>query len=208
MGSQTSQAMAIYYNIFTEDEKPAAFRVLLEKIKEENDHLDTGVLGARVIFFVLSQFGHSVLAHKIMVDPVAPSYGHWVARGETSLCEDILPFEQCRSSLNHHFWGSISAWFIQCIAGIHFNPNADNLNRVDITPHFVTGLSQAEAYHIAPGGKITVAWQRTGEKTVELTLTVPQGMRGNLILESNWMDEKTRQPVAPVESRTYHLKMI
>ena len=208
MGSQTSQAMAIYYNIFTEDEKPAAFRVLLEKIKEENDHLDTGVLGARVIFFVLSQFGHSDLAHKIMVDPVAPSYGHWVARGETSLCEDILPFEQCRSSLNHHFWGSISAWFIQCIAGIHFNPNADDLNRVDITPHFVTGLSQAEAYHIAPGGKITVAWQRTGEKTVDLTLTVPQGMRGNLILESNWMDEKTRQPVAPVESRTYHLKMI
>ena len=46
-GCETSQAMAIFYNIFTEEEKPAAYKVLLDKIHEQNDHLDTGVLGAR-----------------------------------------------------------------------------------------------------------------------------------------------------------------
>ena len=207
-GCQTSQAMAIYYNIFTEDEKPAAFRVLLEKIREENDHLDTGVLGARVIFFVLSQFGHSDLAHKIIVDPVAPSYGHWVARGETALCEDLLRYDQGIASLNHHFWGSISAWFIQCIAGIHFNPNANDIHRADITPHFITGLDHAQAHHLCPDGKIEVSWQRTGEKAVELTLTVPESISGNLILEKDWADAKTGRSTLPIESRTYQLKMI
>ena len=207
-GSQTSQAMAIYYDVFTEEEKPAAFRVLLEKIREENDHLDTGVLGARVIFFVLSQFGHSDLAHKIMVDPTYPSYGEWVARGETALCEDFNRYDMKINSLNHHFWGSISAWFIQCIAGIHFNPNADDIHRADITPHFITGLAHAQAYHICPDGKIEVSWQRTSEKTAELTLTVPEGIHGNLILEKEWADAKTGQSALPIASRTYQLKML
>lgn len=207
-GSQTSQAMAIYYNVFTEDEKPAAFRVLLEKIREENDHLDTGVLGARVIFFVLSQFGHSDLAHKILVDPTYPSYGHWVARGETALCEDFNRYDQQVSSLNHHFWGSISAWFIQCICGIHFNPDANDLHRVDITPHFITGLTEAQGHHMAPDGEIAVCWQRTGEKAVTLTLNVPEGFHGQLILEKEWADARTGRAVLPVENRTYHLKTI
>ena len=206
-GSQTSQAMAIYYDVFSEEEKPAAFRVLLEKIREENDHLDTGVLGARVIFFVLSQFGHSDLAHKIMVDPTYPSYGEWVARGETALCEDFNRYDMRISSLNHHFWGSISAWFIQCIAGIHFNPNADDIHRADITPHFITGLDHAQAHHICPDGKIEVIWQRTGEKSVELTVTVPEGIQGDLILEKEWADIHGRS-VLPIENRTYQLKML
>ena len=207
-GSQTSQAMAIYYNVFTEDEKPAAFRVLLEKIREEKDHLDTGVLGARVIFFVLSQFGHSDLAHKIMTEPTYPSYGQWVARGETALCEDFNRYDMRISSLNHHFWGSISAWFIQCIAGIHFNPNADDIHRADITPHFITSLDHAQAHHICPDGRIKVSWQRTGAKTLDLTLTVPEGIHGQLILEKEWVDAKTGRNATPIESRTYQLKMM
>ena len=198
--------MAIYYNIFTEEEKEAAFRVLLKKIEEENDHLDTGVLGARVIFFVLSRFGYTDLAHKILVDPVAPSYGHWVARGETALCEDLLRYDQAINSLNHHFWGSISAWFIQCLCGIHFNPNADDIHRADLTPHFAEGLEHASGYHVCPDGKIEVRWHRTGENTIDLTVTIPQGVHGDLILEKQWADTTSGLSVLNAVSGTYHLK--
>lgn len=207
VGSQTSQAMAIYYDVFTDEEKPRAFQVLLEKIREENDHLDTGVLGARVIFFVLSRFGHTDLAHKILVDPTYPSYGQWVARGETSLCEDFNRYDQQISSLNHHFWGSISAWFIDCIAGIRFNPEADDIHRVDFVPHFVTGMEHASGYHICPDGRIEAAWQRTGESTIELMLTVPAGIHGHLILEKNWVEAESGLSALDIHRGTYHLKM-
>ena len=65
-GCQTSQAMGIYYDVLDEEEKPQAFQVLLEKIEEHREHIDCGVLGARVLFHVLSDFGE--------VDPV--SYTH------------------------------------------------------------------------------------------------------------------------------------
>ena len=207
VGSQTSQAMAIYYDVFTDEEKPRAFQVLLEKIREENDHLDTGVLGARVIFFVLSRFGHTDLAHKILVDPTYPSYGQWVARGETSLCEDFNRYDQQISSLNHHFWGSISAWFIDCIAGIRFNPEADDIHRVDFVPHFVTGMEHASGYHICTDGRIEAAWQRTGESTIELMLTVPAGIHGHLILEKNWVEAESGLSALDIHRGTYHLKM-
>ena len=206
VGSQTSQAMAIYYNVFTEEEKPEAFRVLLEKISEEKDHLDTGVLGARVIFFVLSRFGYTDLAHKILVDPTYPSYGQWVARGETALCEDFNRYDQQIASLNHHFWGSISAWFIDCIAGIRFNPEADDIHRVDIAPHFVSGMDSASGYHICPDGRIEVSWQRTGERTMDLTVTVPAGTHGKIVLEEGWVEAGSGLSAMTAESGTYRLE--
>ncbi len=204
-GSQSSQAMAIYYNIFSEDEKPAAFRVLLNKIHEQNDHLDTGVLGGRVIFFVLSQFGHTDLAHKILVDPTYPSYGHWVARGETALCEDFNRPDQSINSRNHHFWGSISAWFIQDICGIHFNPDANDIHHANIAPQFPEGLTHAEGYHDAPDGKIAVKWVRTGENEIELTLSYPASMHGKIMLDKQWMDAQTGWSCFNAEAGVYKL---
>lgn len=61
---QTSQAMAIYYDVFTPGEKPEAFKRLLEIIKRRDDHVDAGILGMRVLFRVLSDFGEADLALK------------------------------------------------------------------------------------------------------------------------------------------------
>ncbi len=182
-GCETSQAMAIFYNIFTEEEKPAAYKVLLDKIHEQNDHLDTGVLGARVIFHVLTAFGDSDLAYKMIVDPTYPSYGVFAARGDTSLPEDFATDDRGVNSRNHHFFGDISAWFFKAICGINYNPDADDLTRADITPHFVTGLSHAEAFHECPMGKIAVKWERTDDNTIKLDVTYPAGMHGKLVFD-------------------------
>ena len=187
-GAQTSQAMAIFYNIFTDEEKPEAFRVLLRKLKEENDHLDTGVLGARVIFHVLAEFGYADCAYKIMVDTEAPSYGHWVARGETALPENFLRYDQHVDSLNHHFFGDVSAWFIKSVCGINLNPDCEDINFVRIAPRFISALDHARAYHMAPAGKIAVEWVRCGDK-IELTLEAPEAMRVEFVPDLGWKVE-------------------
>jgi alpha-L-rhamnosidase len=194
-GCETSQAMAIFYNIFTEEEKPAAYKVLLDKIHEQNDHLDTGVLGARVIFHVLTAFGDSDLAYKIITDKTYPSYGSFVVRGETSLPEDFNNENQHVNSRNHHFFGDISAWFIKCICGINYNPDADDLTRADITPHFVTDLSHAEAYHECPMGKIAVKWERTDDNTIKLDVTYPEVCTVSSSLTAGHASAAKRRPM-------------
>lgn len=90
---QTSQAMAIYYDIFDEGEKQAAFQRLMEFVHQAGDSMDVGVLGGRVLFHVLSSFGQADLAYHMITKPEYPSYGNWVVRGATSLWEDFTPEE-------------------------------------------------------------------------------------------------------------------
>jgi alpha-L-rhamnosidase len=183
---QASQAMAIYYGVFTEDERPRAFKKFLELIKEQDDHIDLGVLGGRVIFHVLSEFGESELAYKMITRPDFPSYGNWLVRGATTLWEDFKPDDV--SSMNHHFWGDISAWFIKCLGGIQFNPKANNINEVDIKPSFVSDLSYACAHYEAPGGLIKSEWKRQGEN-INLSLLIPENMSGEIVLPAGFKFE-------------------
>ena len=211
-GSQTSQAMAIFYNVFTEEEKPTAFRVLLAKIHENNDHLDTGVLGARVIFHVLTAFGESDLAYKIIVDPTAPSYGNFVARGETSLPEsfgeerEYAPGRLSVDSRNHHFFGDVSGWFIKGICGINYNPTAADLHEIVIAPHFLTALTHAEGFHITPFGKVSVSWARNEDGTVTLKVEVPEELNGTIIFDRGWTCAECGKTEITAKSCTVVLK--
>jgi len=185
---QTSQSMAIFYDVFEKSEKEKAFKVLLNQIKENDNHIDTGILGARVIFHVLSFFGYSDLAYEMITVPTAPSYGEWVQRGETSLPESFAKDALRLDSGNHHFFGDISSWFIRTIGGINLNPYDKDANRVDIQPHFIKKLTHAQAYHIAPAGKISVQWIREGD-TIKLIVSIPEEMTGKIILQNDYMFE-------------------
>ncbi|MBQ8577226.1 MAG: family 78 glycoside hydrolase catalytic domain [Clostridia bacterium] len=204
-GCETSQAMAIFYNIFTEEEKLAAYKVLLAKIHEQNDHLDTGVLGARVIFHVLTQFGDSDLAYRMIVDKTYPAYGAFVAHGDTALPECFSVSDNHIDSRNHHFFGDISAWFIKAICGINYNPAADDLTRADITPHFVSGLTHAEAFHETPMGKISVRWERSSDNEITLCVEYPEALHGSLVFDAGWVCKKCGKSQTDAKAGTFVL---
>ena len=180
---QTSQAMSIFYDLFEESEKSAALEVLLKYIHEEDDHFDVGVLGGRVIFRVLSDFGYADLAYKMITRDDGPSYGNILKLGATTLWEKFK-LDYC-SSVNHHFWGDISAWFISHIGGIKLNPTGHNVNEVVISPDFITSLDHASAYHIAPAGRIAVSWKRDGDAVV-LDVEIPDGMSATAVLKGGY----------------------
>lgn len=185
---QTSQAMAIFYGIFEEDEKKKALDRLIEMINAKDGHFDTGVLGGRVLFHVLAQSGYAELAYKMIVGPEYPSYGDWIMRGATALWEQFDSDVSKVSSMNHHFWGDISSWFIQYLAGIRMNPTGKNVNEVDIAPCFVSSLENAGGFHIAPAGKIVSEWERKDGKIV-LTVSVPDKMTGKIKLPEGYSFE-------------------
>lgn len=183
---QTSQAMALYYGIFNEDEKEKAFARLLEFIDAKNGHFDTGVLGGRVIFHVLAQAGYADKAYKMIIGPEFPSYGNIVMRGATSLWEQFYEDVSRVSSMNHHFWGDISSWFIQYLAGIRMNPDKGNADTADIAPYFVSALDSADGFHIAPAGKISSHWVRKDGKII-LTIEVPEKISGRIRLPEGFV---------------------
>ena len=198
---QSSQAMCLYYGVFEKSEERAAFDALLGMISDYDGHIDVGVLGGRVIFHVLSRFGYSDLAFKMITREDYPSYGNWVKRGATTLWEDFK--EDTVSSMNHHFWGDISAWFIKHLAGIQLNPDGNDVNALKIAPSFIPSLESASAYHIAPAGKISVRWWREDDDII-LDVEIPQGMRAIAELEAHLRFENGESAM-PLTSGVYKI---
>ncbi len=184
---QTAQAMAIYYGAFEPAERPAAFKVLLDIIHENDDFIDVGVLGGRVLFHVLSEGGEGALAYKMITRPEYPSYGFCVKQGMTSLPEDFTTprLDRGVSSLNHHFWGDISNWFISKVAGIRVNPYGNDPSCVNIVPDFISSLDHATAHYDTVKGRVSVSWKRDGENIL-LTVERPEDVTGRVLLNNGW----------------------
>ncbi len=186
---QTCQAMGLYYGIFEENEKARAFQRLLDMVHATDDHMDVGVLGGRVLFRGLSDFGYSDLAYHMITRPDYPSYGNWLQRGATTLWENFKP--DGVASMNHHFWGDISAWFMEYIGGIRLDATQ---NTLELRPYFIEKLDNASAYHFAPEGKISVDWKRT-DTDILLSVQIPENMETTAFLSGSYRfesGEKTR----------------
>lgn len=188
--TQSGQAMAMYYGAFDKEEMPEALIRLKELIAKYDGHFQVGVLGARVLFRVLSDMGEAELAYSMITRPDFPSYGWQVTMGFTALLESIkkltvkAPFTECLfedgsvggRSLNHHFWGDVSGWFYETIGGLRINPCLTSWRDVVIDPCFIKSLDYAKATHVYKGiGTLTVEWKRENEK-IKLTVTVPEGI--------------------------------
>jgi alpha-L-rhamnosidase len=193
--------MALYYGAFEKSERELAFAELLKMIHACDDHMDVGVLGGRVIFHVLTAFGCSDLAFRMITREDYPSYGNWLSRGATTLWEDFRPEKV--SSMNHHFWGDISAWFIKCLAGIQLNPENRDVNELRIKPSFIHALDEVSAYHVAPAGKISVSWKRSGEEIL-LSVEIPYGVSATAVLEPGYCFENG-ETTRPIVTGTYKL---
>ena len=202
-GCQTCQAMAIFYDVFEPAEKPAAFQALLKMIAENDGLMDVGVLGARVLFRVLSRFGRTDLAYDMITTRRYPSYGNWLDQGATSLWESVRPRDCSPDSHNHHFWGDVSGWMFEALAGIQVNPHEREPGEVLLLPRIIDALEHASAFHTLPQGRLSSAWKRVGDQ-VEWTVEIPEGCYGMLQLEAAWQfDDGTR--FKPAASGVYRL---
>ena len=197
---QTGQVMALYYGMFEPHEFDKAFKVLLGQIDRANGHFDTGVLGSRVIFNLLADNGYTDLAYNMITRPENPSYGYWIANGATSLHEEFKPDGVLPTSLNHHFWGFVSAWFYTYLAGIRFNPYRHDVSNVDIKPCFVEKLGSVKAHHITPCGKISVQWDRV-EGGISLIVRADSHLHGIIALPDGYSfaDGGNQKPLASGE---------
>ena len=168
-GTQTAQAMGLYYGIFLPEERRKAFGLLMTRIRENGGRFDCGFLGLHVLFHVLSEFGEGETAYQMITGKEFPSYRNLLDRGETAMVEAFQPEggPECGSH-NHHFLGDAVRWFFRSLAGLEIV----NCRRIRVSPLFVRELDSAEASYELPGGNAAVAWRRCGSRIL-LTVTHP-----------------------------------
>ncbi len=170
---QSSQCIALYYGVFEPHEEPQAFERLLEFIHAKKDTFDCGFIGMHAIFHVLTRFGRSDLAYKMIMGREYPSYGHLIDIGETAMPEKFMEDPLLVGSHNHHFLGDISRWFTFNIGGLEVIDS----NTVRVAPKDIEGIDFAEAFYELPAGRVSVSWTKNADGTKNIEISAPKGVK-------------------------------
>lgn len=198
-GTQTAQAMGLYYGIFLPEERRKAFGLLMTRIRENGGRFDCGFLGLHVLFHVLSEFGEGETAYQMITGKEFPSYRNLLDRGETAMVEAFQPEggPECGSH-NHHFLGDAVRWFFRSLAGLEIV----NCRRIRVSPLFVRELDSAEASYALPGGNAAVAWRRCGSRIL-LTVTHPADVSCDINCDRTVCD--VREQITEIANREERL---
>ncbi len=198
---QTALAMALSFGITEGDLYKRIAARLAKSVTDGRSHLDTGVIGAKYVPRTLSEAGYQDLAYKVLAADDFPSWGYWIRQGATTLWEDW----KGESSRNHIFFGDLSAWFFDHLAGIQPDPDAPGFAHFFLSPFAPEGLDHAGAQFNSIRGTIESRWRRT-ENGVQYTFVVPPNSRATIALATLHPERVTESQV--VVSDSSHISVL
>jgi alpha-L-rhamnosidase len=189
-GSQTSLSCALYQGLVEPANKARVLSNLVAAVEKSNNHIDTGILGAKYLLNALLENGRADVAYRIASQKDLPSWGWWLEQGATTLWENWNGAE----SRNHIMYGDISAWFYKALAGINLDPASPAFKHFIIKPNLVGGLTSAEASYDSVRGRIVSDW-KAKDGRFSLTVTIPANTTATVslptsnigsVIESGW----------------------
>ena len=167
-GSQTSLGCALYFSLLDSATTEKALQELIRNIKGSDMNLDFGVLGSKFVPNALAENEKYEVAYQLINTTDYPGWGNWVKRGATTLWEDW----RGESSLNHVFFGDVSAWFYKYLAGIRPDENQPGFKHFYIAPNFPEDLEWVKAHVDSYHGRIESRWEKEKER-IRLSVRIP-----------------------------------
>lgn len=175
-GTQAAQGVALYAGIVPEKYVEKVAGNMNDMIVRNNYRLDFGLLGSKTVLRMLSVYGYSDTAFRMATGTDAPSWGYWIDRlGYTTLPETwVMDPEFHDASLNHVFFGDISAWMTNHLAGIRYDADYPGFEKFTIAPDFISGLDYVNASYNSVKGRIASYWYREGDDII-MEVEIPYG---------------------------------
>ncbi len=184
-GSQTGQAVALYWGIVPDSEIPKVVSGLRDLVIRKDGHLDFGSMGTKTVLRMLTKYGMSDLAFEMATKDDHPSWLSWIHDGLTTLPETWTMSPKFNdASLDHIFFGDICAWLVNDIVGIQKDDSIPGFGHIVLAPHFVKGLNYAKATYKSIRGEIKVEWHREKGQVI-YKVSIPENTTATFISEDN-----------------------
>jgi alpha-L-rhamnosidase len=151
-------------------------------------HIDTGIVGTRYIFEVLTENGYPEIAYRMITQKSFPGVGYMIREGATTLWERWEKLESGgMNSHNHIMLGSVDTWFFKTLAGIvTLEPG---WNYVRIKPHIPEDMTYAVGSMKTIKGFIISSWEKTKD-TLKMNLEIPVGCLAEI-----WVPIKSKDAI-------------
>jgi len=207
-GTQTAYVLALQFDMLPEALRKQAAERLVQNIKDYNYHLTTGFLGTPYLCHVLSRYGYTSVAYRLLMQDSYPSWLYPVKMGATTIWErwdGIRPDSSFQTpdmnSFNHYAYGAIGDWMYRVVAGLDTYEDGAGYHHSLISPHPGGSLRSAGADLQTGYGRLSCHWKLEND-SLSIDLAVPANTtstfyipapEGGLITEGG-------QPLASVKS--------
>ncbi|WP_240605871.1 glycoside hydrolase family 78 protein [Planctomonas deserti] len=177
--SATAYALAISFDIVSEQQRGKAGDRLAELVAKAGYKISTGFAGTPLLTDALSSTGHLAEAYLLLMQKEAPSFLYPVTMGATTIWErwdSVLPDGTLNAtgmtSLNHYALGAVSDWLHRVVGGL--SAAEPGYRRIRIAPQPGGGLTHARVEHDTVHGKAEVKWQLS-DGEMQLDVLIPEG---------------------------------
>ena len=190
--TQTSYALALYFNLYPSHLAKKGAARLAEKIKNNDYKFTTGFLGTKHVMLVLSQYGYHDIAYKLFKQTDYPSWGYSVKNGSTSIwerwnsyTEDDSQNSEINASMNsfsHYAFGSVAEWvFLQ---GLGIDTEDYGYRKIRIKPSISKEVDFMRGSYESINGKIASAWRWKGKKLI-MDISIPANTTAKIHLPTD-----------------------
>jgi alpha-L-rhamnosidase len=197
--TQTAYVLALHFDLLPESMRPLVAERLAKEIGRGGYHLTTGCVGTPYLCHVLSRYGYTDVAYKLLNQEEYPSWLYPVKLGATTIWErwdGIRPdgsFQDAgMNSFNHYAYGAIGDWLYQVVAGLELDANAPGYKRFHIQPQPGGGLTYAKVKFDSMYGRIESSWM-LDNNVFQLTITVPPNSEAVVHLPTKAVENITEQ---------------
>jgi len=177
--TQTAYLLALAYDILPEALRPAAFERLVADLKFRDYHLSTGFLGTPLLCPVLTRFGRTDLAYRVLLQETYPGWLFSILQGATTMWERWNSYSKkdgfgdvAMNSFNHYAYGAVGDWMYSTILGLATDPERPGYRHVLVRPIPGGGLTRASGSLETPYGRLASSWEIRGGK-FRMELEVP-----------------------------------
>ena len=164
--TQTSYALALYFDLFPEHLAKKGASRLAEKIEKNGFKFSSGFLGTKHVMLALSKYGFDDIAYKLFQQTEYPSWGYSVVNGSTSIWErwnsytkDESSNSDLNSSMNsfsHYAFGSVAEWMFMNAVGIETEDSG--YRNIIIKPAISKEMNFIKGSYKSINGTISSAW--------------------------------------------------
>ena len=176
--TQTAYVLALKFDMLPENLRQQAAARLVRNIEEYKYHITTGFLGTPHICDVLTRYGYTDVAYRLLLQEGCPGWLYQVKMGATTVWErwdsirkdGSIP-DNGMNSLNHYAYGAIGDWLYRSAVGVR--ELEAGYKRIAIKPHTGGGFESMAASTITPYGKVAASWRAKENLLTELSVEIP-----------------------------------